>query len=178
MLLGLLDELQIFVQLYQIELLGLLTGLGLLELWYLIYPRLLIGFDMLVFFMNVSLMEALFLFFSVIDSFEWFLMKSLHRNIQLILELLKAPFLVLHFFCYTLMTVLTMLSAILLSMLMILVSLLSVFRHLICGKICKNFWENINNVEHCLAGVAHLFFFERQAFYLIFTKYTKEISLT
>ena len=50
MVLGLLDQLQIFSQLYLIELLELLTGLGLLELWHLIYPRLLTGFDMLVFF--------------------------------------------------------------------------------------------------------------------------------
>ena len=75
MVLGLLDQLQIFSQLYLIELLGLLTALGLLELWHLIYPRLLIGFGMLVFFTNLSLMEfqirylALFLFFSVIDGF-------------------------------------------------------------------------------------------------------------
>ena len=48
MVLGLLDQLQIFLQLYLIELLGLLTGLGLLELWHLIYPRLLTGFGMLV----------------------------------------------------------------------------------------------------------------------------------
>ena len=48
--LGLLDQLQIFSQLYLIELLGLLTGLGLLELWHLIYPRFLTGFGMLVFF--------------------------------------------------------------------------------------------------------------------------------
>ena len=41
MVLGLLDQLQIFLQLYLIELLGLLTGLGLLKLWHLIYPRLL-----------------------------------------------------------------------------------------------------------------------------------------
>ena len=34
-----------------------LTGLGLLELWHLIYPRLLTGFGMLVFFTNLSLME-------------------------------------------------------------------------------------------------------------------------
>ena len=45
-----------------IELLGLLTGLGLLELVHLIYPystwyRLLKGFIMLVFFTNLSLME-------------------------------------------------------------------------------------------------------------------------
>ena len=34
--------------------LGLLTGLGLLELWHLIYPRLLTGFGMLVCFINVK----------------------------------------------------------------------------------------------------------------------------
>ena len=87
MVLGLLDQLQIFWQLCLIELLGLLTGLGLLELWHLIYPRLLTGFGMLVFFTNLSLMEfqirylALFLLFSVIDSFRWFWMGSLHKNI-------------------------------------------------------------------------------------------------
>ena len=32
-------------------------GLGLLELWHLIYPRLLAGFDMLAFFTNLSLMQ-------------------------------------------------------------------------------------------------------------------------
>ena len=59
--------------LYLIELLGLVTGLGLLELWQSIYPRLLTGFDMLVFFTNLSHVEfqvrylALFLLFSVID---------------------------------------------------------------------------------------------------------------
>ena len=72
----------IFSQLYLIELVGFLTGLGLLELWHLIYPRLLTGFDMLVFFTNLSLMEfqvgylALFLLFSVIEGFEWFWMES------------------------------------------------------------------------------------------------------
>ena len=89
MVLGLLDQLLIFSQLYLIELLGLLTGLGLLELWHLIYPKLLTGFGMLVFFTNLSLMEfqvrylVLFLLFSVIDGFEWFWMVSLHKNIQL-----------------------------------------------------------------------------------------------
>ena len=39
---------------------------------------------------------------SVIDSFEWFLMGSLHKNLQLMLEFFKVPFLVLHFSCYTL----------------------------------------------------------------------------
>ena len=59
---------------------------------------------MLVFFTNLGLMKfqvrysALFLLFSVIDDFEWFWMESLYKNIQLMLEFLKAPFLVLHFF--------------------------------------------------------------------------------
>ena len=102
MVLGLLDQLQIFSQFYLIELLGLLTGLGLLELWHLIYPRLLTGFGMLVFFTNLNLMEfnvrylALFLF-SVIDSFKWFWMGNPHKNLQLFFEFFKGPFLVLHF---------------------------------------------------------------------------------
>ena len=79
MVLGLLDRLQIFSQSYLVELPGLLTDLGLLELWHLIYARLLTGFGMLV-FTNVSHMEfevrylALFLPFSVIVGFEWFWM--------------------------------------------------------------------------------------------------------
>ena len=51
-------------------------------------------------------------------------MGSLHKNIQLMLEFLKVPFLVLHFSYYTLMTFL-MLSVILLSMLIILLSTLN-----------------------------------------------------
>ena len=89
---------------------------------------------------KLSLMEfqvtylALFLLFSVMDGFQWFWMGSLHKNIKLILEFFKAPFLVLHFYNSTLMTFLMMLSMILLYMLMILLSVLSVIRHLICGK--------------------------------------------
>ena len=60
--------------------------------------------------------------------------KSSHMSIQLMLELLKAPFLVLYFSCYTLMTFLMMLFVILPSILMILLSTLSVIRDLICGK--------------------------------------------
>ena len=95
---------------------------------------------MLVFFTNVSLMEfqvrylALFLVFSEIDNFDWFWMESLHKNIQIMREFLKSPFLVLHFSYYTLMTFLMMLSVILQSMLMILLSILSVIRDLICGN--------------------------------------------
>ena len=144
MILSLIDQLQIFSQLYLIKLLWLSTGLGLLQLWHLIYQRLLTWFDMLVFFTNLNVMEfqvrylAIFLLFSVIDSFEWFWMESYHKNIHLMLEFLKAPFLVLHLFCYTLMTFLMMLSVVLLSvmlsMLTIPLSILSVIRHLICGN--------------------------------------------
>ena len=56
-ILGLLDQLQIFPQSYLIELLGLLTRLGLLELWHLIYSRLLTELGMLVYFTKFSLME-------------------------------------------------------------------------------------------------------------------------
>ena len=86
MILGLLDQLQIFSQLYLIELLGPLTGLGLLELWHLIYPRLLTGLGMLIFFTNFNLIKfqvrylALFLLCSVIDGFKWFWMESLHME--------------------------------------------------------------------------------------------------
>ena len=38
----------------------------------------------------------------MLDGFEWFWMGSLHKNIQLMLEFFKAPFLVLHFSYYTL----------------------------------------------------------------------------
>ena len=57
MVLGLLNQLQIFTQLYLIELLGLLTSVGLLELWHLTYRRPLTGFHMLVYFVNLSLKE-------------------------------------------------------------------------------------------------------------------------
>ena len=73
-----LDQLQSFSQWYLIDLLELLTGLGILELWHLIYPRSLTRFGMLVYFANLSLMEfqvrylALFLLFSAIDGFKWF----------------------------------------------------------------------------------------------------------
>ena len=121
----------------------------------LIYSRILTGFGMLVFFTNLSLMTfqvrqlALFLLFSVINGFEWFWMESLQKNIQLMLEFLKAPFLVLNFSYYTLMTFLMMLSVRLLSMLMILLSILSAIRHLIC---CNNLnWLlNLNLISETL----------------------------
>ena len=99
--------------------------------------------------MNSSLKEfkvrylALFLLFSVIDGFEWFWITSLQKNIQLMLEFLMAPFLVLHFSYFTLVTFLMMLSVILLSMLIVLLSILSVIKHLICG-INWNWLLNLN----------------------------------
>ena len=42
---------------FLIKLLGVSHDLRLLELWYLIYPRLLTGFSLLVFFTNSSLMK-------------------------------------------------------------------------------------------------------------------------
>ena len=56
------------------------------------------------------------------------------QNSQLILEFHKPPFLVLHFSHYTLLTFVMMSFVILLSMLMILLSILSVIRHLICDN--------------------------------------------
>ena len=91
-------------------------------------------FGQLQIFLQLYLIELLGLFFSVIDSFKWFWMGSiLHKKIQLLLEFLKAPVLVLHFSYYALMTFLMILSVILLSMLMIL-PVLSVIRHLIRGN--------------------------------------------
>ena len=63
-------------------------------------------------------------------------MGSVRKNIHLMLEFLKGPFLVLPFFYYKLMTFLMMLSVILLSMQYsdTILSTLNVIRHLICGS--------------------------------------------
>ena len=122
----------------------------------MIYPRLLTGFGMLVFFTNVSLMEfqlryfALFLLFSVIDGFELFWMAGLHKDIQLMLQFLKALSMVLQFsyYIYTLMIFL-MLYVILLSLLMRLLSISSAIRHLICGN-NLNWLLNLNLIYETL----------------------------
>ena len=69
-------------------------------------------------------------------------------NIQLMMEFLKAPSLVLHFSYYALMTFL-MLSLILLSVLMILLSIVSVIRHLICSN-NLNWLLNLNLIYETL----------------------------
>ena len=133
--LGLIDQLQVLPQMYLIELLVLLTGL-----YHRLYSRLLAGVSMLMFFTNQIVMEfqvrylSLFLLFSVIDDFKWFCMRILHKIIQFLLEFLKAPFLVLHVSCSTLMTFLGVLSVILVAILMILLAVISVNRHLINGN--------------------------------------------
>ena len=117
-----------------------LIGLGLLELQHLMYSRLLTGFGMLFFFTSLSLMEfqvrylTLFCLFLVVAGFKWFWIGNLHKNIQLMLELLKSPFLIMHFSYYMLMASLMMLYVILPSVPMILLSTLSVIKHLICGN--------------------------------------------
>ena len=110
---------------------------------------------MLVFFTNLSLVEfqfrylTLFFLFLITDGFEWSWMENLDKNMQLMLEFLKAPFLVVHFSCYRFITFLIMLSVILLSVLMILLSILSVIRHLICGN-KLNCLLNLNLINrHC-----------------------------
>ena len=90
---------------------------------------------MLIFFTNLILIEfqvrylALLLLFSAIGGFKWFWMVNPHKNVQLMLEFFKAPFLVLHFSSYTFITLLMKLSVMFLSMLMVLLSILSVNRH-------------------------------------------------
>ena len=110
---------------------------------------------MLVFFTNLSLVEfqfrylTLFFLFLITDGFEWSWMENLDKNMQLMLEFLKASFLVVHFSCYRFITFLIMLSVILLSVLMILLSILSVIRHLICGN-NLNWLLNLNLIYETL----------------------------
>ena len=159
MVLGLLIELLIFSQLYLIESLGLLTGLVLLKLRHLIYQ----AFDRVwhagllyklkSYGISGQILGLISSFLSNIDNSEWFWIESLHKNIQLMGEFLKAPFLVLHFFYYTLMNFLTMLFVIILSMLMILVSILSVIGHLTCVN-NLNWLLNLNLIyKTLLTGV-------------------------
>ena len=77
-------------------------------------------------------------------------------------KVLKAPFLVLHFSYYTLMTFRTMLSVILPSMLMILLCILNLIRHLVCGNnlnwlldlnlIYKTLWAGVSGLLSSLLG--------------------------
>ena len=128
---------------------------------------------MLVFFTNFMESQvrylAFFFLFSVIDSFEWFWTDSLHQNTQVMLQKLKAPFLVLQFFYYTLITL--MLFVILLSMLMMLISFGIAIKHMICSNnlnwilnlnvICKTLdWGKMWPVDFS-AGKSKLVLFDR-----------------
>ena len=80
---------------------------GLLEVQHLIYPRVLMGFAMLIFLTNLSRMKfqvrylTLFLLCLLKGNFGCLWIRSLHKNIQLMLEFLNAPFLLQHFSYYT-----------------------------------------------------------------------------
>ena len=76
-------------------------------------------------------------------------MESLHKNFQLMLEFLEAPFFVLHFPYYTLLIFLTVLYVMLLSMRMILLSVVSVVRHLIRSN-NLNWLLNLNLIYETL----------------------------
>ena len=110
---------------------------------------------MLVCFTKLSLLEfqarhlALFLLFSVLDCFKWFWMEDLHKNIQLMLKFLQGPFLVLHLSCCMLMTFLMVLSAILIPMLMMVLSIVTVIRRLTCGN-NLNWLLNLNLIYKTL----------------------------
>ena len=82
---------------------------------------------MLVFFTILSLTEFHVRYLALKDCIEQFWMGSLLKN-PVNAGVSKALFLVLHFSYYTLMTFLMMLST------MILLSTLSMIRHLICGN--------------------------------------------
>ena len=130
---GILDQLQVFWQLYLIELFG---GYSNCATWYIQGFRQELG--VLVFFTNSGFMEfhvgyvASFHLFSLIDGFTWFRVGSPHKNIQLMLESLKVQFLVIYSSYYTLKTFLMMMPVILLSVLLILLSTVIISRYVIC----------------------------------------------
>ena len=140
MVLGLFDQLQIFWQWYLIELLGLLTGLGLLELstWYI--QGFWQGLTCWSSSQTWTFYGILGQVFGLISSF------LNNRQVWVVLDVkfledypvnagvLQDSVLSLYFFYYSLIMLLMILPMILLFMLMILPSTLNVIRHLICGN--------------------------------------------
>ena len=139
--LGLLDQLQIFWQLYLMELLEFLIDSGATRAVALDISK---AFDRV---WHAGLLRKLASYgiwgqevFGLISSFlsnrqlRVVLDGKFSQKYQLMLEFLRVLLLVLHFSYYILMTFLMMLSEVLLSMLMVLLSTLSVIRHLICGN--------------------------------------------
>ena len=149
MVLDLLDQLEIS-HLYRIDLLGLLTGLGLLELWHLIYPRLLIRFSMLVFFTKSYGIsgQIIGLISSFLSSRQlWVVLdgKSSQENsvnARVPQSSILGPTLFLLY-------INDLLSVISLSMLMILLCILSVIRRLIYGS-NLNWLLNLNLIYETL----------------------------
>ena len=125
MILSLLNQ-QISLQLYLIQLLGFLIGLGLLELWHLMYPRLLTEFGHFHKLKSYVISGQIFgpiLYLS--NSRPWVVLdEKFSQEYPVNAEVPWPPFLILHFFYYTLMTFLKMLFVALLSILMILLSTL------------------------------------------------------
>ena len=107
------------------ELLGLLKVLGLLKLKHLIYPRLLPGLRMLVFFKKLRLMEfwvrfmALFGLFLVIEGLNVVLDGKSSEEYPFTAGIPQGFILVTHFSHHTLMAFLMMLSVILLLMMVL-----------------------------------------------------------
>ena len=134
--LGRLDQPQVIWLLYIMELLAHLIDLGYsnCSTWYIqsFWQGLACwAFPQTFALWNFgSLLWPYFVFFSIIDAFQWFWIGSSHKNFHLVLEFFTVPFLDLHFSYYTLMT-LVMLSVTSRSMLMILLSTPSVIKHLI-----------------------------------------------
>ena len=140
MVLGLFDQLQIFWQWYLIELLGLLTGLGLLELstWYI--QGFWQGLTCWSSSQTWTFYEILGQVFGLISS----LLNNRQVWVVLVVKfledypvnagVLQDSVLSLYFFYYSLIMLLMILPMILLFMLMILPSTLNVIRHLICGN--------------------------------------------
>ena len=140
MVLGVFDQLQIFWQWYLIELLGLLTGLGLHELstWYI--QGFWQGLTCWSSSQTWTFYGILGQVFGLISSF------LNNRQVWVVLDVkfledypvnagvLQDSVLSLYFFYYSLIMLLMILPMILLFMLMILPSTLNVIRHLICGN--------------------------------------------
>ena len=122
-ILGLIDQLPDLLTVVSDRIAGAFNRFGATRAVQLIYLRLPIGFGMLVFFKDLLLMEfqvrylPVFHLFSLIDPF---LDGKSSQDIQLMLQFLKAAFLVLHSSYYSLMTLMMIFSVTLLSMLMIL----------------------------------------------------------
>ena len=107
------------------------------------------GFDMLVLITNSSLVERQFGFWSYIVSLKNKCLKSLCKNILLMVVLVKAQLLIQSFSYLILMTFLMILSVILLSILMILFSFLCGSGYWLVTTFRVALWTWIWLTSHC-----------------------------